>query len=190
MNYILDNSQPPLKRPDRDRTVFIHDAGVSTTDFDLTDDDKQRLVESGAKWTQAFLNWFAAGKSLWLKPNPTENMENLENQINPSVTTDTTAPPPPSGGIFFASAPNVRPQNVSFLQNFYGTNDLTTIQRSLPASSSSSSSQSPAPTQITSRGLDGDSDVDSLKKKLSSTQLYLYIAAALVVVLIAVVALK
>ncbi len=40
------------------RTIYIDTLGVKTTDFDLTDDKKQELEESGRKGAEKYFEWF------------------------------------------------------------------------------------------------------------------------------------
>ena len=47
-----------LHSDDWHRTVYINTLGVGTTDFDLTDETKERLVESGEKGTTGYLDWY------------------------------------------------------------------------------------------------------------------------------------
>jgi len=122
--YVINNTQAPLKRPDRDRTVFIHDAGISTTNFNLTDDDKKSLVDSGEKWTRAYLNWFAAGQALWLKQNPSLDKANLDSAGSIAPTTNK------NNKCAHHSPPASSPNEV-FMQNFYGSENLNNIQRKL-----------------------------------------------------------
>lgn len=63
--YVLDNSQP-LSAQDRDRTIFIDEANVAATDFDITPELKETLMRNGANSTIAFLKWFAAGRPNFL----------------------------------------------------------------------------------------------------------------------------
>ncbi len=47
-----------LHSDDWARTVYIDTLGVNTTDFNLKDDKKQALVDSGSQGTQEYFNWF------------------------------------------------------------------------------------------------------------------------------------
>lgn len=47
-----------LHSDDWQRTVYIDTLGVSAIDFDISDAKKKKLVESGAKYTEAYLEWY------------------------------------------------------------------------------------------------------------------------------------
>lgn len=47
-----------LHSDDWQRTVYIDTLGVKATDFDITDAKKQKLVESGTTYTEAYLEWY------------------------------------------------------------------------------------------------------------------------------------
>ena len=47
-----------LHSDDWHRTAYINTLGVGTTDFDLTDETKKNLVESGVKGTTDYLEWY------------------------------------------------------------------------------------------------------------------------------------
>lgn len=47
-----------LHSDDWHRTVYIDSLGIKTTDFDLTDEQKKALVQSGVDHTKAYFEWF------------------------------------------------------------------------------------------------------------------------------------
>ena len=47
-----------LHSDDWQRTVYIDTLGVRAVDFDISDSKKQKLVESGKKYTEAYLEWY------------------------------------------------------------------------------------------------------------------------------------
>ena len=47
-----------LHSDDWQRTVYIDTLGVKATDFDISDTKKQKLVESGTSYTDAYLEWY------------------------------------------------------------------------------------------------------------------------------------
>jgi NTE family protein len=47
-----------LHSDDWHRTIYIDSIGVGTTQFDLSDSTKDRLVESGRKFTRAYFEWY------------------------------------------------------------------------------------------------------------------------------------
>lgn len=47
-----------LHSDDWQRTVYIDTLGVSAIDFDISDAKKKKLVESGTKYTEAYLEWY------------------------------------------------------------------------------------------------------------------------------------
>lgn len=47
-----------LHSDDWHRTVYINTLGIKTTDFDLTDEQKKALVQSGIDHTKAYFEWF------------------------------------------------------------------------------------------------------------------------------------
>jgi NTE family protein len=49
-----------LHSDDWKRTIYIDTKGVGTTDFDLSDDKKKELKESGEKCTEKYFEWFDA----------------------------------------------------------------------------------------------------------------------------------
>jgi len=76
LSFILENAQP-LSAQDRDRTIFIDEANVSATDFELRDELKNDLKRNGALSTRYYLRWFAAGQARFMKiedspSNPSE----------------------------------------------------------------------------------------------------------------------
>jgi NTE family protein len=48
---------------DWQRTVYIDTLGVRTTDFDLTEEKKQKLMDSGKTNTQLYFKWYDDPKS-------------------------------------------------------------------------------------------------------------------------------
>ena len=46
--------------PDVARSVFINDLGLKATDFDITQEQKQALIDEGRKATTAYLSSYAA----------------------------------------------------------------------------------------------------------------------------------
>ena len=59
IHTILEAQQSShLHNDDWARTIYIDTLGVSTTDFNLPDDRKKRLVQSGRDGAQAYLRWF------------------------------------------------------------------------------------------------------------------------------------
>jgi len=63
--FVLENAQS-LSAPDRDRTIFIDEANVSATQFDLSPEMKTQLETNGTKSATAFLKWFAAGQAKFM----------------------------------------------------------------------------------------------------------------------------
>jgi NTE family protein len=53
-----------LESDDWQRTVYIDNLGVSTTDFGLGNEKKQELEKSGKKGTQEYFAWFDDPSSL------------------------------------------------------------------------------------------------------------------------------
>ena len=47
-----------LKSDDWQRTVYINTLDVGTTDFDISAEKKQALVEQGIQGTETYLQWF------------------------------------------------------------------------------------------------------------------------------------
>lgn len=47
-----------LHSDDWQRTIYIDSLGVKATDFDLSDDNKQKLVDSGATGVENYFKWF------------------------------------------------------------------------------------------------------------------------------------
>jgi NTE family protein len=59
VNTVLEAQQNShLHSDDWARTVYIDTLGVGTTDFDLSDEKKQELVESGRDGTLKYLKWY------------------------------------------------------------------------------------------------------------------------------------
>jgi len=52
-----------LHSDDWQRTIYIDTLGVGTTEFDLSDKKKKRLVESGEKGTKRYFEWYDKPKS-------------------------------------------------------------------------------------------------------------------------------
>ena len=56
-------SNEHLHSDDWQRTVYIDSLGISTMDFDLSDEDKNNLVDSGQKYTKKYFDeWFDVTK--------------------------------------------------------------------------------------------------------------------------------
>jgi NTE family protein len=52
-----------LHSDDWQRTIYIDTLGVGTTDFDLSDIQKDELVASGQKWTKKYFDeWYSDSK--------------------------------------------------------------------------------------------------------------------------------
>ncbi len=66
---VQDNQH--LHSDDWQRTVYINTHGVGTTDFDLLDSTKKKLVTTGKKATREYLDWFVEKK-------PTNHPDNQE----------------------------------------------------------------------------------------------------------------
>ena len=66
---VQDNQH--LHSDDWQRTVYINTHGVGTTDFDLPDSTKKKLVTTGKKATREYLDWF-------LEKKPTNHPDNQE----------------------------------------------------------------------------------------------------------------
>jgi NTE family protein len=47
-----------LHSDDWHRTVYIDTLGVQTTDFDIDDATKEKLIQSGYDHTKAYFEWF------------------------------------------------------------------------------------------------------------------------------------
>ena len=47
-----------LKSDDWQRTVYINTLDVGTTDFDISAEKRQALVEQGIQGTETYLQWF------------------------------------------------------------------------------------------------------------------------------------
>ena len=47
-----------LHSDDWQRTIYIDTLGVKATDFDISDTKKQKLVESGTTYTEAYIEWY------------------------------------------------------------------------------------------------------------------------------------
>ena len=47
-----------LHSDDWQRTIYIDSLGIGATDFDISDQKKQALVDSGRDFTQAYLEWY------------------------------------------------------------------------------------------------------------------------------------
>ena len=47
-----------LHSDDWQRTIYIDTLGVRAIDFDISDSKKQKLVDSGRKYTEEYLNWY------------------------------------------------------------------------------------------------------------------------------------
>ena len=45
---------------DWSRTIYIDSLGVKTTDFDLSDENKKALVESGKNCSLSYFEWYDA----------------------------------------------------------------------------------------------------------------------------------
>ena len=59
LNTLIDfQNNVHLHSDDWQRTIYIDTLGVSSIDFNITDDKKQALVDSGFKHTQDYLDWF------------------------------------------------------------------------------------------------------------------------------------
>lgn len=64
MGTILDNQgNMHLHGDDWQRTIYIDTLGVGTTDFDLSDQMKKKLEDSGAQGANAYFKWFDSSKS-------------------------------------------------------------------------------------------------------------------------------
>ena len=64
INTLLEAQQSAhLHSDDWARTVYIDTLGVKTTDFDLSDQKKQDLVDSGRRGAQDYFNWFDSESS-------------------------------------------------------------------------------------------------------------------------------
>ncbi len=61
-----------LHQDDWDRTVFIDALGVKTTDFDLTDGQAQKLIDSGRDGAEKYFEWFEK-----LEENPHNRVRGL-----------------------------------------------------------------------------------------------------------------
>lgn len=57
-----------LHSDDWHRTVYIDSLGVGTTEFDLSDAQKEALVESGRQHTLAYFEWFDEADDAWNAP--------------------------------------------------------------------------------------------------------------------------
>jgi NTE family protein len=66
---VQDNQH--LHSDDWQRTVYINTHGVRTTDFDLPDSSKKKLVTTGKQATREYLDWF-------LEKKPTNHPDNQE----------------------------------------------------------------------------------------------------------------
>ncbi|MGB1241531.1 MAG: patatin-like phospholipase family protein [Chitinophagales bacterium] len=56
IGFLFDNSNSKHLHPgDRQRSVFIDDLGVSSTNFDISKEEIQKLIDSGRKATEAYL---------------------------------------------------------------------------------------------------------------------------------------
>lgn len=59
VDTILESQQNQhLHSDDWHRTVYIDTLGVGTTDFDLTDDKKSALIDSGVAGTRRYFDWY------------------------------------------------------------------------------------------------------------------------------------
>lgn len=59
INALLESQQNRhLHSDDWQRTVYIDSLGVGTTDFDLDDATKEKLVESGRTGVRKYFEWF------------------------------------------------------------------------------------------------------------------------------------
>jgi NTE family protein len=59
MGAMIDNqASQHLHSDDWHRTIYIDTLGVSTTQFDLSNETKEQLVESGRKFTRSYFDWF------------------------------------------------------------------------------------------------------------------------------------
>jgi NTE family protein len=59
VHTILENQQNThLHDDDWQRTIYIDSLGVKTTEFDLSDDRKNRLVVSGRKGVEEYFKWY------------------------------------------------------------------------------------------------------------------------------------
>ena len=61
--YMEAQQSNHLHSDDWQRTIYIDTLGVKTTDFDLSDDKKKALVDSGIKGVQKYFEWFDRSKS-------------------------------------------------------------------------------------------------------------------------------
>ena len=57
-------SNQHLHSDDWQRTIYIDTLGVKTTDFDLSDEKKEALADSGRKHTQKYFDWYDNPKSM------------------------------------------------------------------------------------------------------------------------------
>jgi NTE family protein len=67
---MLDSQQNKhLHSDDWQRTIYIDSLGIKTTDFDITEEEKNALVEAGREGTKKYFSWFeSAGGDLANRP--------------------------------------------------------------------------------------------------------------------------
>jgi len=62
--YMESQSNSHLHSDDWQRTIYIDTLGVKTTDFDLSDEEKADLIESGRKGVKKYFDWFDNSKDV------------------------------------------------------------------------------------------------------------------------------
>ena len=58
LTYYDAQSNTHLHSDDWQRTIYIDTLGVSTTEFSISDEKKEALVNSGLTGTQAYFDWY------------------------------------------------------------------------------------------------------------------------------------
>lgn len=56
--YLDSQNNTHLHSDDWQRTIYIDTLGVGTTDFSLSDETKEKLLESGREWTRKYFDWY------------------------------------------------------------------------------------------------------------------------------------